>query len=101
MPGGRKKHTPLCSLVPILPRTLYQVVTKNICDLDGVVYLHPRVDTRAPVLVEVVTGFLACGVEDSCVVWMEVVNVVLRTGGMSAAYLGKRCGLREGEGGRR
>lgn len=70
IPGERKERTPLSSFITILPRTLHQIVAKDICDLHGVIYLHSRIDAHAPVLVEVATGFLACGEEDSCVVWI-------------------------------
>lgn len=62
------KHTPFSSLIPILPRTLHKIMAQDIRYLKGMVNLHAGVDADAAVLVEIASGFLSCGEEDSCIV---------------------------------
>lgn len=65
-----KTHTPLSSFIPLLPRTLDDVVAQDVRNLNRMVDLHSGIDSWATVLFKVLACFLTCSKED----WEIVYN---------------------------
>lgn len=57
--AGKKKRTPFSSFVILLSGTLDNVVAQDICNFNRMVDLHAGINSRATVLVEVLTSLLA------------------------------------------